>query len=638
MTSARARSPAIPRPPVPRAIPTTSSRRSTCAARRGRCRAGGQPTPDFTWQGGRAPCPAPSTRRRRRRARHLRRPRRSRSRRRGQRLGDDHHHVGGRHQRLGPRRVPPRRRHAERSPAPRARAVPTDERAGRARAPRARRVRHPRPQLRGGRHASPARRRSTPAAAGDTVAGAQRGLRRPTAAIATRSTRRRSRTASRPTFGRDGSYRAARRARQLAHRAAPRAAEALHHLGPDGPGRRAHGLRDARGLQPPLAAAGRARRPEEGADVGGGHVYKSTDAGETFRDVSGNLPDIPADFALVRNGQLVVATDLGVFISADTDGGAYEPLGDGPAERCRCSRSSSSPRRAPRARHAHRGDAGPRRVPLRVRRAGQAPAATCAGGQPAPPTTPGRRARHDAGHPVHASAPAGRRRRDRLHGEPALTSASARAPGAGCVSAFTRRVARPVTVDVFQRLARAGACSASGSSRASPAARAASRWNGRANRRGPDGRRRLLLRALHAARGERRRRHAADRAAALGRALVAPAGPLRPRGLLDRCARSSCVRPVFGGPTRRALGISVRLDAPARVTVTVRRGSRVVKRFPAVQRSGERTDRLRCARAGCARRLPRDDRGPCAAASGSSRHAHVEAALATSTSRSRARR
>ncbi|MGH2969008.1 MAG: hypothetical protein ACRDK0_08080 [Solirubrobacteraceae bacterium] len=68
---------------------------------------------------------------------------------------------------------------------------------------------------------------------------------------------------------------------------------------------------------------------EVGADVGGGSVYKSTDAGETFTDVSGNLPDIPANWTLVRNGQLVVGTNLGAFISADTAGGAYEVLGSG---------------------------------------------------------------------------------------------------------------------------------------------------------------------------------------------------------------------------------------------------------------------------------------------------------------------
>ena len=67
----------------------------------------------------------------------------------------------------------------------------------------------------------------------------------------------------------------------------------------------------------------------EDADLGGGNVYKSTDAGETFRDISGNLPDIPANWTLVRNGQLLVATNIGVFVSSDTNGGRYETLGSG---------------------------------------------------------------------------------------------------------------------------------------------------------------------------------------------------------------------------------------------------------------------------------------------------------------------
>ncbi len=50
-------------------------------------------------------------------------------------------------------------------------------------------------------------------------------------------------------------------------------------------------------------------------EVGTGHVFKSTDHGENFTDISGNLPDAPANWTLMHNGQLVVATDLGMFIS-----------------------------------------------------------------------------------------------------------------------------------------------------------------------------------------------------------------------------------------------------------------------------------------------------------------------------------
>jgi hypothetical protein len=41
------------------------------------------------------------------------------------------------------------------------------------------------------------------------------------------------------------------------------------------------------------------------------------------------------------------------------------------------------------------------------------------------------------------------------------------------------------------------------------------------------------------------------------------------------------LRPVFGGTRATPLGISVLLTAPARVTVTVRRGAKVVKRYAA---------------------------------------------------------
>ena len=74
----------------------------------------------------------------------------------------------------------------------------------------------------------------------------------------------------------------------------------------------------------PVGAVGESTR-----DVGTGHVFRSTDAGETFTDISGDLPDVPANFSLVRNGQLVVATDVGVFQAAGTSGGTYELLGSG---------------------------------------------------------------------------------------------------------------------------------------------------------------------------------------------------------------------------------------------------------------------------------------------------------------------
>jgi hypothetical protein len=61
--------------------------------------------------------------------------------------------------------------------------------------------------------------------------------------------------------------------------------------------------------------------------VGSGHVFMSTDAGDSFRDVSGDLPDTPVDTILLRNGQLIVGTDIGAFISSDTTSGQWAQLG-----------------------------------------------------------------------------------------------------------------------------------------------------------------------------------------------------------------------------------------------------------------------------------------------------------------------
>jgi hypothetical protein len=64
--------------------------------------------------------------------------------------------------------------------------------------------------------------------------------------------------------------------------------------------------------------------------IGKGHVYRSTNAGASFTDISGNLPDIEADDTQVVGGKLVVATALGVFVAnSGTAGGSYSVLGKG---------------------------------------------------------------------------------------------------------------------------------------------------------------------------------------------------------------------------------------------------------------------------------------------------------------------
>lgn len=67
---------------------------------------------------------------------------------------------------------------------------------------------------------------------------------------------------------------------------------------------------------------------DENANIGEGHVFRSDDAGENFRDISGNLPDTNVTAILKRGNQLIVGTDIGVFISSDLEGSQWAPLGD----------------------------------------------------------------------------------------------------------------------------------------------------------------------------------------------------------------------------------------------------------------------------------------------------------------------
>jgi hypothetical protein len=52
-------------------------------------------------------------------------------------------------------------------------------------------------------------------------------------------------------------------------------------------------------------------------DPGVVHVYETTTGGATWTDVSVGLPDVPMDDVVYENGKIVVATDFGVFTSAD---------------------------------------------------------------------------------------------------------------------------------------------------------------------------------------------------------------------------------------------------------------------------------------------------------------------------------
>ncbi|MFI9255444.1 WD40/YVTN/BNR-like repeat-containing protein [Streptomyces sp. NPDC053069] len=89
---------------------------------------------------------------------------------------------------------------------------------------------------------------------------------------------------------------------------------------------------DASGKTVYAVINGFSRHWNEGPGAGYGHVWKTTDGGTTWTDISGDpaardsFPDAPANAALVtKNGALVVATDLGVFTS--TSAGHWTRLG-----------------------------------------------------------------------------------------------------------------------------------------------------------------------------------------------------------------------------------------------------------------------------------------------------------------------
>ena len=68
---------------------------------------------------------------------------------------------------------------------------------------------------------------------------------------------------------------------------------------------------------------------EDATAAQGGYVYVSHDAGESFTDITGNLPKIQATWVRVKGNQIVVSDAIGMFISEDLKGGKWAPLGSG---------------------------------------------------------------------------------------------------------------------------------------------------------------------------------------------------------------------------------------------------------------------------------------------------------------------
>jgi hypothetical protein len=63
--------------------------------------------------------------------------------------------------------------------------------------------------------------------------------------------------------------------------------------------------------------------------AGVGHVFETWDGGATWTDISGNLPDAPAEDLVPTNGKLVLATDVGMFITSAAAPGHWLRFGHG---------------------------------------------------------------------------------------------------------------------------------------------------------------------------------------------------------------------------------------------------------------------------------------------------------------------
>jgi hypothetical protein len=71
---------------------------------------------------------------------------------------------------------------------------------------------------------------------------------------------------------------------------------------------------------------GFSRRWVEGPGAGLGHLWKTTNGGASWTDVSGNLPDVPVNDVLLVGPNIIVATDLGVVVSSN-GGATWSRLG-----------------------------------------------------------------------------------------------------------------------------------------------------------------------------------------------------------------------------------------------------------------------------------------------------------------------
>jgi hypothetical protein len=64
-------------------------------------------------------------------------------------------------------------------------------------------------------------------------------------------------------------------------------------------------------------------------NAGVGHVFVTLNGGKTWTNVSGDLPDAPADSSVIWRGKLVVSTDVGIFATSFAGPGNWVRVGTG---------------------------------------------------------------------------------------------------------------------------------------------------------------------------------------------------------------------------------------------------------------------------------------------------------------------
>jgi hypothetical protein len=294
---------------------------------------------------------------------------------------------------------------------------------------------------------------------------------------------------------------------------------------------------------------------EDTSQIGTGHVFKSTDGGATFANVSGDLPDVPANWSVLHKGHLVVGTDIGVFESCDSAGGGFSQVGTGlptvPVSTMRFKPGDPDllvVATFGRGAYTYRFGADNKRCATPVK----SPAAT--GGTPPPSSSP---------QPVQGGSTAC----TALAGFKRVRVGQA---AGGLRFEVQRRVSAPFTVDVFRESAgrrilrehRVGHF---------PARRSSFTW--RTGRGVGDGY--YFVRVLMQA-GARSDAYRVALRRQGGRFATRPAFSAHRHCQLIRLARLT--RPVFGGSNGVPLRVSGALRRAGALTVEVRRGTTLVAR------------------------------------------------------------